>query len=1005
MMAPLAILFATLHLFHLVRCEPTVNFPLNSQLPPVARVDKPFSYTFSPYTFKSDSTISYSLGDAPKWLSISSKDGRLYGTPTDSAIPSGDVVGQTIEIIAKDDTGSTTLNATLVMSRNESPSINIPLADQIENLGDYSAPSSLLLYPSKEFSFSFDPDTFHHQPQMINYYASSDDNSPLPSWVKFSSDTLTFSGKTPPFESLVQPPQTFGFKLIASDIVGFSAAYIPFYIVVGSHKLSSDSPIIMLNGTRGKKLRYDGLLGEIKLDNETARPSEVEVSTDDMPDWLSLNNKTWVIEGTPKQKGDHSTNFTINFRDSHSDNLTVVAIVNVATRLFSSTIDDMSIRAGEHVNIDLEQYFWDPSDINLKMAVTPREDWLELNDFNITGKVPKSAPSKLKISLTASSKAYDVEETATLNVKVLASTQTTSSASKTSTSATSTSAKSTGSSEPTSTADEGIADKHGGLSNTAILLATILPVLVVALLVMLLVWCLVRRRRRSETSYLSAKFRDKISGPVLESLRVNGTNPNIRGSERQRDGAAMESRLYHPTRDDFSGSDSMSSPGTSSILDFLATPEVPARFMAEDPMHQITRTASMPMTGTTTEGRQSWYTVATATATATATARRSETSLRSHTSDTTFPESTHQLLPPPAFLSESGSSSFRSGLDLTIPSLEDLPNMRQSDIGAMRAELARTRDPSAFYSSAPESSLAFSSSHQSSPRLMTGGFSRRPSDTSLGKRPATSDGTTADGTTLLEEAAATVPEMRQPSLARLASQQRITRQHSRGAWYDTDGSSMGRSFWTDPSFGSMENWRVVPKRREDSGVAYQKLVEAAPFHPSRPLRPASRPTSRPTSRPSTAMGGREGARPGERSASAELMSPSQWGDAKTSIRGSVASQRSGLGQSASRQSRSDEEPLGNAASRYSRLGEEPLRKSASRYSRLSEAPPRKSVSRYSRLGEAPMGKSASRYSRVNEEPLGKATSRVSKLNEATSSTWKREDSGGKSETGSFKAFL
>ncbi|KAF7538999.1 hypothetical protein G7Z17_g12524 [Cylindrodendrum hubeiense] len=953
-MAPLVILFTALHLFHLVRCEPTVNFPLNSQLPPVARLDEPFSYTFSPYTFKSDSTISYSLGDAPKWLSINSKDGRLYGTPTASTIPSGDVVGQTVEIIADDGTGSSTLNATLVVSRNEAPSINIPLADQIGSIGDYSAPSSLLLYPSTDFSFSFDPNTFNHEPKMINYYASSNDSSPLPSWVKFSSDTLTFTGKTPPFESLIQPPQTFGFKLIASDIVGFSAAYIPFYIVVGSHKLSSDSPTIMLNATRGKKLSYNGLLGEIKLDKKAARPSEVEVSIEDMPDWLSFDKQTWAIEGTPKQKGDHSANFTISFRDSHLDTLSVVAIVNVATRLFSSTIDDMNIRAGEDVDIDLEPYFWDPSEVDLKMSISPQKDWLDLDGFNITGKIPKSATGKVKISLTASSKTSDLNETATLNVKILASTHTTSSASKTSTSASSTSAKSTSSSEATSSADKDATDEDSGLSTTAILLATILPILAVALIVMLLVCCLVRRRRRSQASYLSTKFRDKISGPVLESLRVNGTDPSIQEAE-MRDGVTMATPLYRPTRAEYSDGDSSISPMSSPILDVLATPEVPARFMAEDSMHQITRTESMPVTGTT-EGRQSWYTVATATATATA--RRSETSTRSHGSDTTFSESTHQLLPPPAFLSESGSS-FRSGLDLAIPSLEDLPNMRQSDIGAIRAEITRARNPSGFYSSAPDSSLAFSSSHQSSPRLMTGVFSKRPSDISLGKRPATADGTMADGTTLLEEAAETVPEMTRPGMARLASQQWMNRQHSRGVWYDTDGSSMGRSFRTEPSFGSMENWRVLPNRREAS-ISYQKLVEAAPFHPSRP---------------STAMSGREGARPGERSASTELMSPSQWGDAKTSIRGSVASQRSGLGKS---------------ASRYSRLSEELLVKSGSRYSRTN--------------GE-PLGKSVSRYSRVNEDPLSKAASRTSKLNEVTSSTWKREDSGRKSEAGSFKAFL
>ncbi|KAH7148530.1 hypothetical protein EDB81DRAFT_792497 [Dactylonectria macrodidyma] len=696
----------------------------------------------------------------------------------------------------------------------------------------------------------------------------------------------------------------------------------------------------MMNATRGKKFSYDRLRGEIKLDKKAAQPSDVIASTKNMPNWLSFDNQTWAIEGTPKTKEDHSTNFTINFRDSYSDTLSVLAIVNVATRLFRSTISDISLRAGRGVDIDLKPYFWDPSEIDLKMTVSPEKDWLELGGFNITGKLPRSATGKLKISLTATSKTTHLKETASLRVKILASTrttQTTSSASKTHVSKASASFESTSSSEATSPADEGTTEKHPSVSTTMILLATILPILAVCFLIILLIFCLVRRRRKSPASYLSTTFRNKISGPVLESLRVNGTNPGLGGSEKNRDGVTMRTPLYRPPREDYSEEESSSSPRASSIPDVLPTPEVPARFMVEDSMRQITRTASMPITGSNTEGRQSWYTVATATATATA--RRSENSLSSHVSDTTFSESTHQLLPPPAFLSDSGSS-FRSGLDLAIPSLEDLPNMRHSEVGAMRAELRRTRDPSGFYSSAPDSSLAFSSSHQSSPRLMTGAFSRKPSGISLGKRPATVDGTTAEGTTLLEEAAATVPEMRRPSQVRLASQQRMNRQHSRGLWYDTDGSSMGRSFRSEPSFESVENWRVLPKRRENASDAYRRLVETAPFHPARP---------------GTAMSGREGAQPGERAASTELMSPSQWGDAKTSIRGSGASYRSRLGKSVSQESQLSGQPLEPSISRHSRVRRETMRKSGSRYSRLNVDTQSKAMNRASRRSERTSG--------------------------------------------------
>ncbi|KAH6891396.1 hypothetical protein B0T10DRAFT_311467 [Thelonectria olida] len=887
------LLFASFQLVNLASCEPTVNFPLNSQLPPVARVDKLFSYTFSPYTFKStsESKISYSLGDAPKWVSIDGEDGRLYGTPTDKTIPSGDIIGQTVEIIANDGSGSTTMNSTLVISRKTGPSILKPLADQIKNFGDYSAPSSLLFYASKEFSFSFDSDTFDYQANMINFYASSNDSSPLPSWLQFAPDSLTFSGKTPPIESLIQPPQTFDFKLIASDIVGFSAVSIPFSIIVGSHKLSSDNPTIMLNATRGKKLTYDNLLEDVKLDNKPVKSSQVNVSTEDMPPWLSLNNETWKIEGTPRKKEDHSTNFTINFHDTYSDSLAVEVTVNVATALFRSTLDDINIRAGERVNIDLESYLWDPSDVTVNMTLSPAKDWLNTDGLNITGKIPTSATGKLKISLTASSKSSTLEETQTFNAKILAATATTS-VTKTSTSTISTT---TDSSESTSPALAEETESRDGVSLRTILLATLLPVLILGFILILVVCCIIRRRR-AQGGYLSSSFRNKISGPVLESLRVNGTNPAM----KENGAVTSQTNLHHPVRGDYTEVDSFITPPSSPVINVLATPEVPARFTAEDSSQRMASATSRPATATATDGRQSWYTVGTITATATA--RRSEASMRSHRSDTTFSEATHELLPPPAFLSES-DNSFRSGIDLAIPSLEDLPNMRQSDLNTMRVELANPRDPSAFYSSAPDSSLEFNSSHQSSPRLMTGLFSKKTSVVSLAKRPVTSDGVRHLG-----DGVHRVPAMRRPSQVRMSDGHWLRQQSIQTPWSEGE-PNVNKSFRTEPSFGSSENWRVIGSGRGNSSISYRELVETAPFHPARS---------------STALSGiRDGARPGERASSPELMSPSQWGDAKTSVRGSMTSLREGLTKSISRRSQLSVEVVTGTGSRYSKLADMP----------------------------------------------------------------------------------
>ena len=253
-------------LVQIVLCQPTTLFPFNSQLTLLVRLSKLFSYLSSLDTFAPSTKLSYLLGDHPDWLFIESAERRLYGTPHSKNISSGCVVVQSVIIIATDSTGSTSMNATLMVSRNVTPSVQIPTYQQIQHTGDYSAPLSLLSYPSVPFTYSFRPKTFSKSPNNLNYYAVSANNSPLPAWIKFDASSLIFSGKTPPLESPDESPHAFDFKLIASAIPRFSAASVSFSIVVGNHKLSTREYTIILNNTRQSYFSYTNLQCRIKLD-------------------------------------------------------------------------------------------------------------------------------------------------------------------------------------------------------------------------------------------------------------------------------------------------------------------------------------------------------------------------------------------------------------------------------------------------------------------------------------------------------------------------------------------------------------------------------------------------------------------------------------------------------------------------------------------------------------------------------------------------------------------
>ncbi|TFB07458.1 Axial budding pattern protein 2 [Trichoderma ghanense] len=819
---PLLAALTTLSLLQSAWANPTISFPFNAQLPPVARPNHAFSYSFSPNTFRSDSNMTYSLGDHPSWLSLESESRRLYGTPKEEDIPSGEVVGQEFGLVATDDVGSTTMNATLVISRRLPPSVHIPISQQMGNFGHFSAPSSILSYPSTEFQYTFDPNTFG-EGKNLNYYASSNDSTPLPAWIRFNDKTLTFSGRTPAFESLVQPPQTFDFSLVASDIVGFSGTSLSFAIVVGSHKLTIDDPIVILNATRGAKASYEGLAKGIQLDNEAIRPGSLDVSAEDMPSWLTLDPATLRLEGTPREN-DHSTNFTIVIRDSLADALSVLVHVDVATGLFRSNLEDIQIEPGKAFNLDLSTYFRDPSDIELKVSTDPEVGWLHVDGPKLSGTVPKAAKGKFNMSIKAVSKSTGLTQTQKFRAEFVPPDEANGTVSSSD-------------SRPTSPASAKPDDSHRHrLGTTDVLLATILPVLFITFAIMLLI-CVMRRRRRNRRTYISAsKHRPKISDPIRFTSRNDESDAEtIFHLENTVRSKASNARLVRKGDGIFAqeashGSSRSKTSGTGTLRDSSVL-RAPPRPLASGARSGTPRSVS-PLTDDGDHG--SWFTVERAT-----TGEKSHKSSESNQSDTTLPEVAQPYLPISGFLSEGGESAFRSGLDLTLPSLDDLANIRPMPLAITKQ--STQSDATTSSSAALPSSLG----------LIHEPFS--PSLVSRALEPAKEP--------LIEkqdevETAGKATGLKQPDQARLPGQQWFSRGGS--SWVEAESAKGAKSFRTEPSFGSNENWRVAPGQRDPS-VAYLELVDETPFLPSRT---ASR----------INLGQLEERR------SLELMSPSKWGE-------------------------------------------------------------------------------------------------------------------------------
>ncbi|KAL1898812.1 polarity establishment/cellular polarization [Sporothrix stenoceras] len=522
-------------LIKLVSSSPAISFPFNAQVPPVARIASTFSFVLADNTFtpgsptisstsasSSAASMTYSLdGSTPSWLSIDSAERWLHGTPQDSDVPTGEVVGINFGIVATDDTGSTTMNVTLVVSRNAAPTVEIPIAQQLADSGlPYSEPSSILSYPDTYFNFSFSQSTFSSS--NLNYYAVSGDNSPLPSWIAFDAKQIMFSGTTPPSDSLVEPPQTFNFQLIASDVTGFSAASIGFSVVVGSREITADDPSVVLNATVGKELVYDGLQNGIRIDGQVAGPSNLTakvLSGSSPPDWLTFDTDTWELSGTPPSSAQNSA-FSISFSDHLADAVNVTFQVDIDENgtVFRDTLPAMQAQRGSEFRLDLGPYLVQTTGVTVSVETDPKEDWIHFDNstFVVSGDVPISeTDSSISISVRATLDSSKATESETFLLQIMPGTS--------SNNSTAPSSSTTTTSSPTSTTSVATAPVSPSPTSTqTILLAVLIPTLLLAFVLTIIACCYLRRRRKKQRELSQHLTNKDISDPVPFSFAYNG---------------------------------------------------------------------------------------------------------------------------------------------------------------------------------------------------------------------------------------------------------------------------------------------------------------------------------------------------------------------------------------------------------------------------------------------------------------------------------------------------
>jgi Putative Ig domain len=365
---------------------PQISFPFNSQVPLVARVGQPYYFDISSSSFQTNNgPLTYSLSNAPAWLQIDSKNGSLFGTPssTDAGAPQ-------FNIVATDITGSTPMQAILVISTNPAPQLG-PQGEIINTLADFGTRCGLncvQVTPSTQVQFQFPLDAFVYPISPAYFYATLQDHTPLPSWLQFNSSVLAFYGNTPTIDVL---SQRLDINLITSDVSGFAGVMAPFTLIVSEHQFQFDALFEIKDIPAGQIVNISGLRSDLYLDKSIISDSDYQSAIIESLSWLNFDPATLSIIGSPPPNATASINVTIDAHDRYNDAAFITIQLNIGVSpLYTGHIGMLNATIGKQFYYQLSKSDFTENDVNITVNLGIASQWLQFNTPTLTiqGTIP-----------------------------------------------------------------------------------------------------------------------------------------------------------------------------------------------------------------------------------------------------------------------------------------------------------------------------------------------------------------------------------------------------------------------------------------------------------------------------------------------------------------------------------------------------------------------------------------------------------------------------------------
>jgi hypothetical protein len=487
---------------------PTVAFPFNSQVPTVARVGEPYSFQFSSSSFIPDnSNFTYSLSDQPSWLLLDSATRTLSGAPS-----AADVGASGFTLTAADDTGAAHMRCVLVISSDPPPQMDWSISEQLAATANLSSsqPPVVTILPSTTFQFDFRQDSFIDIVQRrLSYYSTLTDHTPLPAWLMFDAESLSFSGIAPQLSAF---PQSWSIDLIVSDVEGFAGAAASFTLGVGTQQLVFVPEYQHINISDGMQMDFDNLSHELYLNGKQVSANTLSNAHASVPSWLIFDSRTLGMSGLVPS-GARNQNVTVTAVDQAGNTATaIVGLVNGTASLFVGSVPTLTAYFGEAFSYHFaDSLFQDPT-AEVMVLLPMRAGWLHFNPATrvLSGTVPSTtSQADIEATLIARSSKGATGQSEAFNIELQSRATKPSTSSSTKVRATPTS---TAGSKPSNIIVKGTQHHLSTGAVAGIIAGTVVAATIVAVLLV----CCWRKRRHTE-GYVEAVSPEKstISRPIL----------------------------------------------------------------------------------------------------------------------------------------------------------------------------------------------------------------------------------------------------------------------------------------------------------------------------------------------------------------------------------------------------------------------------------------------------------------------------------------------------------